>query len=532
VNTATFLEILRLMRLEPRPASRVLTPEEAGIQSPGSLPKQGLKLTMLSILVCHSYYLQFDRKQLERAKPYPPLATLQVAALLRQAGHTVQLFDAMLATGVEEFEARLQARPDLVLVYEDNFNFLSKMCLAQMRRACFEMIRLAATGGARVIAAGADVSDAPGEYLRAGADLALVGEGLSSLIELLPRLDKNRALAPAALIDGLPGVAALHEDEVRLARGDTVLPSTAQPELPAWDLVDMDRYRETWLKAHGYFSLNMAASRGCSFRCSWCAKPIWGNRYLQRTATSVAAEMTYLKQRFHPDHVWFADDIFGFRVDWVLEFADAARRAGGSVPFTIQTRADLISEPMAQALGEAGCREAWIGAESGSQRVLKAMNKGTTVAEIIAARERLGSCGVRVGFFIQLGYLNEELVDLLATRELIETTRPDDIGVSVAYPLPGTRFYEEVKEQLGAKTHWQDSGDLDMMFWGTYSSDFYRAIRDLLHDQVSLERCSSEPERRRARRLLQRRWRDLLASEPTYRNTAPGRAAGPSAAVI
>jgi anaerobic magnesium-protoporphyrin IX monomethyl ester cyclase len=491
-----------------------------------------VKLTMLSILVCHSYYLQFDRKQLERAKPYPPLATLQVAALLRQAGHAVQLFDAMLSTGVEEFEARLRPGPDLVLVYEDNFNFLSKMCLAQMRRACFEMIRLAAGTGARVIAAGADVSDAPGEYLRAGADLALVGEGLSSLLELLPRLDANRTLAPAALMEGLPGVAALHEGQVRLAHSETLLPSTAQPELPAWDLVDMDRYRDTWLKAHGFFSLNMAASRGCSFRCSWCAKPIWGNRYLQRAATSVAAEMSYLKQRFQPDHVWFADDIFGFKVDWVLEFARAAQASGGPVPFTIQTRADLVTERMAEGLREAGCREAWIGAESGSQRVLKAMNKGTTVAEIIAARERLRSSGVRVGFFIQLGYLNEELADLLATRELIETARPDDIGVSVAYPLPGTRFYEEVKEQLGAKTHWQDSGDLDMMFWGTYTSDFYRAIRDLLHDQVALERCSSEPEHRQAKRLLQRRWRALLSSEPAYRNVAPPRAAGPSAAAL
>jgi anaerobic magnesium-protoporphyrin IX monomethyl ester cyclase len=483
---------------------------------------------MLSILVCHSYYLRFDRKQLERAKPYPPLATLQVAALLRQAGHEVQLFDAMLATGVEEFERRFrEAARDLVLIYEDNYNFLSKMCLAQMRRACLEMISLASDSGARVIVAGADVSDAPGEYLGAGADLALLGEGLPALLELLPRLDTCRTLSAAALCEGLAGVASLHEGQLRVASGTTLLPSDAQPERPAWDLVDIGRYRETWLKAHGYFSLNMAASRGCSFRCAWCAKPIWGNRYLQRTAASVAAEMGYLKERFAPDHIWFADDIFGFRIEWVQEFARNAQEAGGALPFTIQTRADLISERMAQALREAGCRQAWIGAESGSQRVLKAMNKGTTVAEIINARSRLKQSGVRVGFFIQLGYLHEELSDILATRELIETARPDEIGVSVSYPLPGTRFYEEVKEQLGAKTHWQDSGDLDMMFWGTYTSAFYRAIRDLLHEQVDLEKL--EPAKRwRARRLLERRWSELLAHEPSYRTAALGYAPRPA----
>ena len=186
-----------------------------------------------------------------------------------------------------------------------------------------------------------------------------------------------------------------------------------------------------WQRAHGRFSLNMAASRGCSFRCAWCAKPIWGNQYLQRPAAEVAAEMTRIKRELAPDHIWFADDIFGFRVDWVSEFARALAASGGAIPFTIQTRADLISERMAAALREAGCQEAWLGAESGSQRVLDAMNKGIRVAEIHTARARLGAAGIRVGFFIQLGYLGEELSDILATRELIETARPDDVGVSV-----------------------------------------------------------------------------------------------------
>jgi anaerobic magnesium-protoporphyrin IX monomethyl ester cyclase len=150
------------------------------------------------------------------------------------------------------------------------------------------------------------------------------------------------------------------------------------------------------------------------------------------------------------------------------------------------------------------------------------------VAEILTARSRLKRCGVRVGFFIQLGYLHEELADILATRRLIETARPDDIGVSVSYPLPGTRFYEEVREQLGAKTHWQESGDLDMMFWGTYTSDFYRSIRDLLHQQVTLEKLPRD-EQRPTRRLLQKRWQELLRREPACRNAgaARWRRAGP-----
>jgi anaerobic magnesium-protoporphyrin IX monomethyl ester cyclase len=477
---------------------------------------------MRSILVGHSYFLRLDPKQLERAKPYPPLATLQVAAALRETGHPVSLFDAMLARDVAQYERQLASvRPEIVVLYEDNFNFLTKMCLAAMREACCQMIVAARRSGARVIVAGSDVTDAPDVYLRAGADVALLGEGLEVLAALIRRLDADCRLDTTQLVMDLAGLVYLDGGEVK--RRDKVrapgLP--ASPELPAWDLVDIESYRSVWLGAHGYFSLNMAASRGCPFRCNWCAKPIWGNQYAQRSPETVAAEFVHLKRTFNLDHVWFADDIFGFRPTWVKRFAHLVRAAGAQVPFTIQLRADLTSDAMAEALQEAGCAEVWIGAESGSQRILDAMNKGATVAEILSARARLKAHGIRVGFFIQLGYLDEQLPDILATRQLLEAAQPDDVGVSVAYPLPGTKFYKQVKAQLNGKTHWRDSGDLAMMFQGTYTSSFYRKIRDLLHDQVSLQNpqgIRQEAERRRATQALQHRWQQLLVHEQRHRS--------------
>ena len=266
---------------------------------------------MLSILVGHSYFLRFDPKQFERAKPYPPLATLQVAASLREVGHEVSLFDAMLAEGIGEYERQLaECAPQVVVLYEDNFNFLTKMCLAAMREACCQMIAVAHKRGARVIVAGSDASDTPESYLRAGADVVLLGEGLSTLAALIRRLESDISISTPQLAADLSGVAYLDAGAVQIipeARGGIV----SHPELPAWDLVEIERYRGVWMKAHGFFSLNMAAARGCPFRCNWCAKPIWGNQYAQRSAESVAAEFTYLKQRFNPDHIWFADDIFG-----------------------------------------------------------------------------------------------------------------------------------------------------------------------------------------------------------------------------
>src|SRR5262245_33453032 len=364
--------------------------------------------SMLSILVCHSYFLHFDRKQHERAKPYPPLATLQVAAMLRDAGHEVSRFDAMLAEDFSRFERQLDVlKPQLVLLYEDNYNFLSKMCLGRMRRAACEMLGLARARRARIIVGGSDASDAPDKYLAAGADAVLHGEALGALMALIDRLNANPSLEPAMLAQGLPDVSVSVAGGTQRHAAAARLPEPKLPAQPAWDLVDIEKYRRVWRRAHGQFSLNMASSRGCSFRCNWCAKPIWGNQYLQRPAREVAAEMIHLRRHYRPDHVWFADDIFGFRADWVNDFAAAL--GGDGVPFTIQMRADLVSARMTKALHAAGCREVWIGAESGSQKILDAMNKGTSVADIGKARQMLGEAGIRVAYFLQLGYLGEEL---------------------------------------------------------------------------------------------------------------------------
>lgn len=467
---------------------------------------------MPSVLVAHSYFLRFDPKQAQRAKPYPPLATLQVAALLQGLGHEVRVFDAMLASSVDEFAAQLASlQPAVVLLYEDNYNYLSKMCLARMREAALEMIGLARAHGAQIIAAGSDVSDAPDVYLAAGAAAVCRGDGLAAIPTLVQRLATQPGLAPSALVQGLEGALAWRDGQLLRGAPQAVvqLPAARRDsdwlEAPvAWELADVERYRRVWQAAHGHFSVNMAASKGCSFRCAWCAKPIWGQRYQQRSAEAVAAEMVMLKRRMRADHVWFVDDIFGFRADWVQRFAAALRQLGGGLPFTIQTRADLVSDAMAEALRDAACREVWLGAESGSQAVLDAMHKGMTVSDNLRARERLRSVGVRVGFFIQLGYLGEGLPELLQTVDLVRRARPDAIGVSVSYPLPGTPFHAQVAAQLGAKTHWDHSADLAMMFQGSFGTAFYREVRELLHAEVECRDTAAFD-------ALPARWRALLA---------------------
>jgi radical SAM superfamily enzyme YgiQ (UPF0313 family) len=194
--------------------------------------------------------------------------------------------------------------------------------------------------------------------------------------------------------------------------------------------------------------------------------------------------MCYLKARFKPNHIWFADDIFALSPKWTLAFADAVERLGAQVPFKMQSRCDLMTRDTVEALCRAGCAEVWMGAESGSQKILDAMDKGARVKDIYRARENLRSHGIRACFFLQFGYPGETWDEIEETIHMVRETRPDDVGISVSYPLPGTRFHERVSAQLGQKSNWSDSGDLAMMFRGEYSSEFYRALADALHAEV------------------------------------------------
>jgi radical SAM superfamily enzyme YgiQ (UPF0313 family) len=243
-------------------------------------------------------------------------------------------------------------------------------------------------------------------------------------------------------------------------------------------------YREAWLRAHGFFSLNLATSRGCPYRCNWCAKPVFGSNYRVHSPQRAAEDLLAVKRNFAPDQVWFADDIFGLSPRWVRQFADAVEKLDARIPFKIQSRCDLMTPETVAALHRAGCQEVWMGAESGSQRVLDAMEKDIRVEEIYAARRNLRAHGIRACFFLQFGYPGEQWSDISATIQMVRETAPDDVGVSVSYPLPGTRFHQIVSAQMEAKANWTDSADLSMLYRGEFSTEFYRALADALHAEV------------------------------------------------
>ena len=443
---------------------------------------------MTRVLFGQSYYLRFDPKLWRAMQPYPPLGTLYAASYIREKGYEVALFDAMLAESEEEWARSLDEHtPQYAVIYEDNFNYLSKMCLLRMREAAFTMIRMAKERGCVVILCGADVTDHYDAYLKQGADYCILGEGEETLAELLDQLSAGKeAREVVGLVSRYSLIATRRPDIKNLDS----LP------FPAWDLVDVAKYKKLWLERHGYFSMNMVTTRGCPYHCNWCAKPIWGQRYNSRSPENVAAEMKWLKENFAPDHIWFADDIFGLKPNWVERFSELLVEHDAVIPFKCLKRADLITEKTAKALAKAGCQIIWVGAESGSQKILDAMDKGDRVEDIYRAAELLHANGIQTGFFLQFGYPGETWDDVQLTLKMVRDCMPDDIGISVSYPLPGTKFHERVKLELGEKQNWIDSDDLAMLYHGPFPQEFYRILHGRVHHEFRLRKAWKKMELR------------------------------------
>ena len=440
---------------------------------------------MAKVLVTNTYFYPLDAKQWHFKKPYPPLGTIQLAAQLDKQGHEIQFFDnclndnpAAIGQSIKDFE------PDYLLIYDDGFNYLTKMCLTVMRDAAYTMAGLAHEAGVKVIISSSDSSDRYDQYLNNHIDYVIMGEGDSTAAEVIESLGRGEDTA------GVSGLAYLNEEgEPVKTPKRNVLQKLDELPLAAWHLVDIAAYRQIWLSHHGYFSINIATTRGCPYKCNWCAKPIYGNRYNSRSPEHVLKEIELLINEYQVEHFWMCDDIFGLKPQWAQDFNALVQEKNLQFKYMIQSRVDLLlKDDTIEALVGSGLETIWLGAESGSQHILDAMDKGITVEQIHEAVPKLQQNGVNVALFLQFGYLGETLQDIHKTIRMVLDIMPEEIGISVSYPLPGTKFYDKVKDDLQAKANWEDSDDLDMMFENTYPPAFYKTLHRYVHNRHKLKR--------------------------------------------
>jgi anaerobic magnesium-protoporphyrin IX monomethyl ester cyclase len=453
---------------------------------------------MARLLITHPYHLALDPHEFGLAKPYTPITTLVAAAQAESAGHDVVFHDVMFEADEAHFAQVLdQTRPDRVAILADDLSVSVKMCLSRTRQATQTMARMAQERGVPVLVGGPDVSDHPELFLKAGATAAAVGDPTDVLIEWLADEDDILGLVGPG---GAGGRRPVITDLDRLPA-------------PARKWLDLAAYARTWRDRHGYWELNMSTARGCPYRCNWCAKPTWGRTYHVRSAADVATELVQLAELTgseRPDRIWMTDDIFALKPSWLRELREAldARVGPDRIPYRCLCRADLLRDPAyVEDLWATGCRELWIGAESGSDDILRAMDKDSTVAEIERATELTRARGIRIGFFLQLGYPSETLDRVLETVDMVKRLQPDEIGVSVSYPMPGTKFFESVSGSM-RETNWSASMDNRPLFEAPYGEAFYRAAKEVLRSTHSSSKGPElvrafiqQPSRRAARRI-------------------------------
>lgn len=409
-------------------------------------------------------------------KPYPPLGILYLCSHLRKKGIDAEVFDSTFASSKNLF-AELEAGPPSVLGVYANL---------MTRTNVVEILRVAKAAGWQTIVGGPEPGAYIDEYLDSGADVVVIGEGELTLEELVPLL---HAHASADALKCVAGIAFRVSDGsvVRTMPRAQIRDIDAQP-WPARETIDYSRYLTVWRERHGQGSVSLITARGCPYDCRWCSHEVFGKTHRRRKPTSVADELEWLINRYSPEIAWMADDVFTIHPGWLFQYAAELKARGLKLPFECISRADRLNAKVIATLAEMGCFRVWIGSESGSQRVLDAMERGVTLQEVQSAVALCRSNGIQTGMFLMWGYQGEELSDIEATIEHVKTTDPDIFFTTVAYPIKGTPYFSDVKDRVENSQPWRLSSDREFKIRGRHSRRYYSFADQLLRGEVDLDR--------------------------------------------
>ena len=435
----------------------------------------------MDILLTHGYFLYEDPKELQIMKPYPPLGILYICSHLRKQGLSAEVFDSTFSSRQELFELLRQGPPSIIGIYAN----------LMTRPNVIEILRVARESGWQTIVGGPEPSAYVPKYLAAGADVIVIGEGEITLEELVPAL-QSHAVEKLHQIDGI-AFQAPDGSVMRTKPREQIKDIDTQP-WPARESIDMARYVEVWRQHHGMGSVSLITARGCPYHCRWCSHEVFGKTHRRRKPVSVVDELEWLINRYQPQMAWMADDVFTIHHGWLFQYAAELKRRALKLPFECISRADRLNPQVVETLAEMGCFRVWIGSESGSQRILDAMERGVTVEQVQSGVALCRSAGIQTGMFLMWGYEGEELSDIEATVEHVKKTDPDIFFTTVAYPIKGTPYFSEVAERVENSKQWSEGSDRDFRIRNRHSRQFYRFADKLLRSEVELERLAHQPD--------------------------------------
>jgi radical SAM superfamily enzyme YgiQ (UPF0313 family) len=422
------------------------------------------------LLFTHGYFLYEDPKEREIMKPYVPLGILYLSSHLRRKGFEVEIYDSTFGSKDELFRILREEPPAVLGIYAN----------LMTRANVLAITRVARDSGWIVMLGGPEPSNYAEQYLDCGADLIVAGEAELAIEKLL------ETGFDAAYWPGINGILFRAADGslVRTPPATQIKDLDAQP-WPDRERVDIERYLATWRKHHGKGSVSLITARGCPYHCNWCSHSVYGKTHRRRSPKAVIDEVEWVLERYSPEMLWLADDVFTIHHAWLFEYAAEMRRRGLHIPFECITRADRVNEQVVETLSSLGCFRVWIGSESGSQRILDAMQRGVSVGQVRNAVSLCKRNGIQTGMFLMWGYDGEEIEDIQATVDHVKQCRPDVCFTTVSYPIKGTPYFEKVATRLVNNLEWSRSSDRDLHIKGRHSRRFYQHADDLLRSELA-----------------------------------------------
>jgi anaerobic magnesium-protoporphyrin IX monomethyl ester cyclase len=423
---------------------------------------------MQDLLLTHGYFLGEDPKEQQIMKPYPTLGVLYLSAYLKRAGFGVEVFDSTFASRAD-LERKLAEGPGVLGVYT---NLITRASVLRILGKAHEL-------GWTCVVGGPESANYPHEYLARGADVVVIGEGELTMEELLPAL----ATRGAHRLHGIAGTVFRDEDGeiVRNAPRAQIEDIDSLP-WPDRGAIDLPRYVDAWRTHHGMGSVNLITARGCPYKCRWCSHAVFGYTHRRRSPVDCANELESIVELYAPDQVWYADDVFTIHHRWLVEYDAELRKRGIRIPFETISRADRMRASRARAqedeaiirtLAEMGCWRIWIGSESGSQKILDAMQRDVTVEEVQWASRAARRHGIQVGMFLMWGYEGETFEDIEATVEHVKRAEPDTFLTTVSYPIKGTPYFEDIRDRVTLAGAWESSTDRDFTVGGRPPRAYY-----------------------------------------------------------
>lgn len=425
------------------------------------------------LFLSHGYFLNEDPKERAIMKPYPPLGLLYLAAWLDRFGVENTVFDSTFSNKNAQYAAILTARPKLLAIY---VNLMTKLNVLALMRWVRQQPELSQTP---IVLGGPDVTHNAEEYLRAGADLIVVGEGEQTLLEVALVVRESIGIMKGTALDvaqfaQVPGLVFRWPDGgVHRTQAREKIRDIDDLPLPARHKIDLNRYLQVWKNAHGQSTLSISTQRGCPYTCRWCSTAVYGQSYRRRSPAKVVDEIAALQQTYAFDLIWFVDDVFTISHKWLEAFQAELDARAMQIRFECITRADRLNEEVLRRLKACGCFRVWIGAESGSQKIIDAMDRRVDVQQVRSMIQAANHVGIQTGTFIMLGYPGETEDDIRETVAHLCESNPDLFTITVAYPIKGTGLYEAVEAQTTAALPWEARTDREVDFPRTYPRRYY-----------------------------------------------------------